>query len=115
MERRFLLQASTFSGAGAGKDAGVHGQTGATLWQAANHHNTAPDFYDDNLKGAFTALHFWLRAVASIRRRSIRVAHGPSGGILESGSVAGREQQIDLNVFYGSEDDWHRWLARAAS
>ena len=32
-----------------------------------------------------------------------------------SGLSHGVEGKIDLNVFNGSEDAWHRWLGRSAS
>ncbi len=76
---------------------------------------TAPDFYDDNLKGAFTNYPFWLRAVA---QHPSKVYPGRPWTFWQysgSGLSQGVDGKIDLNVFHGSEDDWHRWLARAAS
>jgi lysozyme len=73
---------------------------------------TAPDFYDDNLRGAFPNHTFWLRSVAAhpADRYPNRdwVFWQYSGTGLSKG-VAGR---IDLNVFNGSEEAWRRWLAR---
>jgi len=73
---------------------------------------TAPDFYRDNLKGAFLDYPFWLRAVA---QHPSKVYPGRkwvfwqySGSGLSHG-VSGR---IDLNVFHGSESEWRRWLGR---
>ncbi len=73
---------------------------------------TAPDFYRDNLQGAFLDYPFWLRAVA---QHPSKVYPGRkwvfwqySGSGLSHG-VAGK---IDLNVFHGSESDWHRWVDR---
>ncbi len=76
---------------------------------------TAPDFYDDNLKGAFANYPFWLRAVA---QHPSKVYPGRPWTFWQysgSGLSQGVNGKIDLNVFHGSEDDWHRWLARAAS
>lgn len=74
---------------------------------------TSPDFYADNLKGAFLDYPFWLRSVAA---HPSKVYPGRewlfwqySGSGL-SGAVEGR---IDLNVFNGDERDWWRWVARA--
>jgi lysozyme len=74
---------------------------------------TAPDFYADNLRGAFPNHHFWLRAVA---QHPSKVYPGRkwvfwqySGSGLSHG-VSGR---IDLNAFHGSEGEWHRWLAES--
>ena len=70
---------------------------------------TAPDFYRDNLKGAFLDYPFWLRAVA---RHPSKVYPGRkwlfwqySGSGLSHG-VSGR---IDLNVFHGDERAWRAW------
>ena len=75
---------------------------------------TAPDFYEDNLKGQFKDYPFWLRSVAAhpskrYPNRTDWVFWQYSGTGLSKG-VTG---QIDLNVFRGSEADWHKWLARA--
>ncbi|HEV7252796.1 MAG TPA: GH25 family lysozyme [Mesorhizobium sp.] len=75
---------------------------------------TAPDFYKDNLKGAFPNHPFWLRSVAA--HPSKRYPNRPwvfwqySG----SGLSKGVEGKIDLNVFHGDEDQWRAWLARNA-
>lgn len=70
---------------------------------------TAPDFYRDNLKGAFPNHPFWLRAVA---QHPAKVYPGRkwvfwqySGSGLSHG-VSGR---IDLNAFNGSEREWRAW------
>ena len=70
---------------------------------------TAPDFYRDNLKGAFLDYPFWLRAVA---QHPSKVYPGRkwlfwqySGSGLSHG-VSGR---IDLNVFNGTERQWLAW------
>lgn len=71
---------------------------------------TAPDFYRDNLRGAFQDYPFWLRAVA---QHPSKVYPGRkwlfwqySGSGLSHG-VSGR---IDLNVFHGDENAWRAWL-----
>ena len=70
---------------------------------------TSPDFYRDNLQGAFLDYPFWLRAVA---RHPSKVYPGRkwlfwqySGSGLSHG-VSGR---IDLNVFHGDERAWRAW------
>lgn len=75
---------------------------------------TAPDFYEDNLKGQFKDYPFWLRSVAAhpskrYPNRTDWVFWQYSGTGLSKG-VTGH---IDLNVFRGGEADWHKWLARA--
>lgn len=71
---------------------------------------TAPDFYRDNLRGAFTEYPFWLRAVA---QHPSKVYPGRKWVFWQysgSGLSHGVEGKIDLNVFHGSETDWHRWV-----
>lgn len=71
---------------------------------------TAPDFYADNLKGAFTDYPFWLRAVA---RHPSRVYPGRKWVFWQysgSGLSHGVKGNIDLNVFNGTEAQWRNWL-----
>ncbi len=70
---------------------------------------TSPDFYADNLQGAFPNHPFWLRSVA---QHPAKVYPGRdwlfwqySGSGLSHG-VTGR---IDLNVFNGTESQWRAW------
>jgi len=73
---------------------------------------TAPDFYADNLKGAFLEYPFWLRSVAahpSKRYPGRKWVFWQYSGSGLSHGVSGR---IDLNVFYGSESQWRNWVAR---
>ena len=75
---------------------------------------TAPDFYRDNLQGEFLNHPFWLRAVA---QHPSKVYPGRKWVFWQysgSGLSHGVEGKIDLNVFRGSESDWHDWVARTA-
>ncbi|WP_075292338.1 glycoside hydrolase family 25 protein [Pararhizobium arenae] len=75
---------------------------------------TAPDFYEDNLSGEFPNHPFWLRSVAahpSVRYPNRKWVFWQYSG---SGLSHGVEGRIDLNVFRGSEDDWHKWVAAKA-
>ncbi len=72
---------------------------------------TAPDFYRDNLDGAFPDHHFWLRSVAA---HPTKVYPGRKWVLWQysgSGLSHGVDGRIDLNVFHGSEDQWHRWAS----
>jgi lysozyme len=75
---------------------------------------TAPDFYRDNLRGELADYPFWLRAVAAHPskvypgRRWLFWQYSGSG---LSHGVSGR---IDLNVFHGSEEEWHNWVTARA-
>ena len=76
---------------------------------------TAPDFYDDNLKGAFTNYPFWLRAVAQHPSKVYPGRRWLFWQYSGSGLSQGVNGKIDLNVFHGTEADWHKWVDRAAS
>ncbi|MET3661210.1 glycoside hydrolase family 25 protein [Aquamicrobium ahrensii] len=71
---------------------------------------TAPDFYADNLKGAFTDYPFWLRAVA---QHPSKVYPGRKWVFWQysgSGLSHGVKGNIDLNVFNGTEAQWRNWV-----
>jgi lysozyme len=70
---------------------------------------TAPDFYRDNLRGAFLDYPFWLRAVA---QHPSKVYPGRKWVFWQysgSGLSHGVRGRIDLNVFHGSESQWRAW------
>ena len=71
---------------------------------------TAPDFYADNLKGAFPNHPFWLRSVAahpSVRYPGRDWLFWQYSG---SGLSQGVGEKIDLNVFHGDEAAWWKWV-----
>jgi len=74
---------------------------------------TAPDFYRDNLKGAFTDYPFWLRAVAQHPEKVYPGRDWVFWQYSGTGLSKGVKGKIDLNVFHGSEREWHAWLAKA--
>ncbi|MCF6114053.1 GH25 family lysozyme [Mesorhizobium muleiense] len=70
---------------------------------------TAPDFYRDNLRGAFLDYPFWLRAVA---QHPSKVYPGRKWVFWQysgSGLSHGVRGRIDLNVFHGDERAWRNW------
>ena len=74
---------------------------------------TTPDFYEDNLQGQFKDHSFWLRSVAEHPRG--RYPNRDFAFWQYSGTGTARkgvETQIDLNVFNGSKEGWHNWLAQ---
>lgn len=76
---------------------------------------TAPDFYKDNLRGAFKDYPFWLRAVA---QHPSKVYPGRKWVFWQysgSGLSHGVRGKIDLNAFHGSQQQWNAWLSRAGS
>lgn len=76
---------------------------------------TAPDFYADNLKGAFIDYPFWLRSVAKHPSKVYPGRRWVFWQYSGSGLSQGVKGKIDLNVFHGNEDQWHRWVARFAT
>ncbi|QLF69324.1 glycoside hydrolase family 25 protein [Peteryoungia desertarenae] len=69
-----------------------------------------PDFYEDNLRGHFRDYPFWLRSVAahpSVRYPERKWLFWQYSG---TGLSQGAGGEIDLNVFYGSENDWQRFI-----
>jgi lysozyme len=73
---------------------------------------TAPDFYADNLKGAFKNHPFWLRSVAAHPSKVYPGRDWVFWQYSGSGLSHGVEGRIDLNVFHGDENAWRKWLAR---
>lgn len=76
---------------------------------------TAPDFYRDNLKGEFTDYPFWLRSVAAHPSKVYPGRKWLFWQYSGSGLSHGVNEKIDLNVFHGSEGEWHNWVQARAS
>ena len=75
---------------------------------------TAPDFYRDNLKGAFPDHPFWLRSVAAHPSKVYPGRKWVFWQYSGSGLSHGVKGRIDLNVFNGDEAAWRRWLGGVA-
>lgn len=71
---------------------------------------TAPDFYADNLRGAFQDYPFWLRAVAQHPSKVYPGREWVFWQYSGSGLSHGVKGKIDLNVFHGSERQWRQWI-----
>lgn len=74
---------------------------------------TSPDFYDDNLKGAFKNHPFWLRSVAEHPSSRYPGRDWLFWQYSGTGLSKGVDNHIDLNVFHGNEKQWRQWLARS--
>jgi lysozyme len=72
---------------------------------------TAPDFYRDNLQGAFLDYPFWLRSVAAHPSKVYPGRKWVFWQYSGSGLSHGVTGRIDLNVFNGTESAWWAWLA----
>lgn len=75
---------------------------------------TAPDFYEDNLRGHFKDYPFWLRSVAAHPKKRYPNRDFLFWQYSGTGLSRGHPTKIDLNVFNGSESAWHKWVAREA-
>ncbi|MCM2476617.1 glycosyl hydrolase [Rhizobium sp. CG5] len=75
---------------------------------------TAPDFYEDNLTGEFLDHPFWLRSVAAHPSKRYPNRKWVFWQYSGSGLSQGVKGKIDLNVFHGSEQQWHDWVAAKA-
>lgn len=76
---------------------------------------TAPDFYADNLKGAFPNHPFWLRSVAAHPSKRYPGREWVFWQYSGSGLSKGVKGQIDLNVFHGNDAQWTKWLKQNSS
>ncbi|WP_173931644.1 GH25 family lysozyme [Chelativorans sp. Marseille-P2723] len=75
---------------------------------------TPPDFYRDNLKGAFPNHPFWLRSVAAHPSKVYPGRDWVFWQYSGSGLGHGVDGKIDLNVFHGNEAMWWQWLSQRA-
>jgi lysozyme len=71
---------------------------------------TTPDFYADNLQGAFLDYPFWLRSTAQHPSKVYPGRNWLFWQYSGSGLSKGVTGQIDLNVFNGDENQWWAWL-----
>jgi lysozyme len=71
---------------------------------------TSPDFYRDNLRGAFLDYPFWLRAVAAHPSKVYPGRKWLFWQYSGSGLSHGVRGRIDLNVFHGDEQQWRAWV-----
>jgi len=76
---------------------------------------TAPDFYEDNLKGEFKNYPFWLRSVAAHPSKRYPGRDFLFWQYSGSGLSQGVNEKIDLNVFNGTEKQWWAWVSGATS
>ena len=72
---------------------------------------TAPDFYRDNLQGELLDYPFWLRSVATHPSDLYPGRKWLFWQYSGSGLTDAVNGKIDLNVFHGSGDEWHNWVA----
>ncbi|MDW6020319.1 GH25 family lysozyme [Mesorhizobium sp. BAC0120] len=73
---------------------------------------TSPDFYRENLDGAFLDYPFWVRSVAAHPSKLYPGRKWLFWQYSGSGLSHGVQGKIDLNVFHGTEAQWHAWANR---
>lgn len=75
---------------------------------------TAPDFYQDNLRGQFSEHSFWLRSVVAHPKQVYPDRDWAFWQYSGTGTSGGVEGKIDLNVFNGTAESWQRWVGKRA-
>lgn len=76
---------------------------------------TAPDFYEDNFKGAFRNYNFWLRTVVAHPRVKYPRRRWMFWQYTGTGRMNGVEGNIDINVYNGSAGSFYRWLRKVTT
>ncbi len=76
---------------------------------------TSPDFYEDNLKGAFGNHTMWLRSVTAHPARKYGRRQWKFWQYTGTGQTAGVKGNIDLNAYNGSMGSFNRWLKKVTS
>ena len=71
---------------------------------------TSPDFYEDNLKGAFRDHTMWLRSVTAHPKRKYPGRKWKFWQYSGTGRINGFKGNIDLNVYNGSMGAFNRWV-----
>ena len=72
---------------------------------------TSVDFHRDNLVGYFQDYHFWLRSVAKHPDVTYANRRWAFWQYTSTGIIPGIKGPTDINVFAGSEENWHNWVA----
>lgn len=75
---------------------------------------TSVDFHRDNLVGAFNDYHFWVRAVAQHPEVIYPDRRWAFWQYTSTGIVPGVSGETDINVFAGTRQNWHSWVATAS-
>lgn len=72
---------------------------------------TSVDFHRDVLIGEFKNYHFWLRSVADHPSNVYAGRRWAFWQYTSTGVVPGVPGECDINVFAGSQKNWHNWVA----
>lgn len=76
---------------------------------------TSVDFHRDNLAGYFQDHHFWVRSVAAHPKKTYSNRRWAFWQYTSTGVVPGVKGETDINVFAGTQSNWHNWLAYAST
>ena len=72
---------------------------------------TTVDFYKDNHLSTFKGYEFWLRSVANHPMHVYKGQNWTFWQYSGTGRVPGIKGDTDLNVFAGSQQEWHKWVS----
>ncbi|MDL2397527.1 glycoside hydrolase family 25 protein [Rhizobium mayense] len=72
---------------------------------------TSVDFHRDNLVGYFKDYKFWVRSVAKHPKEIYADRSWDFWQYTSTGLIPGIKGPTDINVFAGSEQNWHNWVA----
>ncbi len=72
---------------------------------------TSVDFHRDNLVGYFQDYHFWVRSVAKHPTVTYADRRWAFWQYTSTGVIPGIKGPTDINVFAGSQQNWHNWVA----
>ena len=71
---------------------------------------TDPGFFDENGLSALRGYPFWLRSVAAEPHERYRNRTWTFWQWTQTGTMSGIHTEVDRNAFYGSGDEWVRFL-----
>ncbi len=71
---------------------------------------TTPEFYRQNDMGKLPGVEFWLRSTAKTPEHIYPGQHWTFWQYTGTGLVPGVTEEVDINVFAGTEDGWNAWL-----
>ncbi|RDJ11179.1 glycoside hydrolase family 25 protein [Rhizobium grahamii] len=72
---------------------------------------TSVDFHRDNLVGYFQDYHFWVRSTAKHPEVTYADRRWAFWQYTSTGVIPGIKGPTDINVFAGSTQNWHNWVA----
>jgi lysozyme len=72
---------------------------------------TTPKFYEENGLSRFSGYDFWLRTTAKTPAEAYPGQAWRFWQYSATGLIRGIEEEVDLNTFSGTQEDWFAWLS----